>query len=98
MVFGWRTLEVAAAFAVRMPEGPRPAGSQNDSGWYLGPLDRPEATGGLRSTSVGSLLAEFPWLTPVLGLEPGVLVVVKAGSVAAVLDESDRDVWSAGQL
>ena len=69
-----------------------------DSGWYLGPLDRPEATGGLRATTVGSLAAELPWMAPVFGLEPGTLVVMKAGAVAAVLDGADRDVWSAGQL
>lgn len=98
VVFAWRTLESASAFWARLPREGRPEAAGADSGWYLGPLDRPEATGGLRATTLGSLTAEFPWMAPVFGLEPGTLVVMKAGAVAAVLDGAERDVWSAGQL
>lgn len=96
VVFSWRALETAAVFAARLPAAPD--APPDDSGWYLGPVDRPDAVGGLRATSAGSLATALPWLTPVLRLGPGALVVVKGGTVAAVLDESDRDVWSAGQM
>ena len=98
IVVAWRTLEVTSFLAARIepPTQPTPPpGTPRDSGWYLGPFDRPEATGGLRATTVGSLLAQWPWLAPVLALVPGSLVVVKAGVVDAVLDRSDRDAWAA---
>jgi hypothetical protein len=88
IVLAWRTLEVTSFLAARIET---PAG---DSGWYLGPFDRPEATGGLRATTVASLLQELPWLRPVLTLAPGSLVVAKAGTIDAVLDQNDRDAWA----
>lgn len=88
IVLAWRATE-AASYLLSRVQIP-PAG---DSGWYLGPLDRPEATGGLRATSVGSLVTEWPWIVEALRLAPGSLIIVKAGTVAAVLDGNDRDVW-----
>lgn len=92
VVLAWRTLEVGTWFASRLAGVP----AEGDSGWYLGPMDRPEATGGLRATTVASLTGELPWLAPILGLAPGTLVVVKSGVVGAVLDEADRDAWLTG--
>lgn len=88
VVVAWRTLEVTSFIAARINA---PAG---DSGWYIGPFDRPEATGGLRATTIASLLQELPWLRSVFTLVPGSLVVVKAATVDAVLDENDRDAWA----
>jgi hypothetical protein len=90
IVVAWRTTEVASYLLSRAPASHEVG---EDSGWYVGPLDRPEATGGLRATTVASLLAEWPWLAEALRLGPGSLVVVKAGRVAAVLDDADRDLW-----
>lgn len=94
IIIAWRTLEVTSFLAARIQTPAGPADAVQDSGWYLGPFDRAEATGGLRATTVGSLLEQWPWLAPVLALSPGALVVVKAGVVDAVLDENDRDAWA----
>jgi hypothetical protein len=92
VVFAWRALESTSVFLVRGAGGP------GDTGWYIGPEDRPEAWGGLRAATVAGLSDHLPWLKAVLGLAVGSLVVVKAGSVAAVLDESDRDAWASGRM
>jgi hypothetical protein len=92
IVIAWRTLEVTSFMLARLEPTPDAPG---DSGWYLGPFDRPEATGGLRATTIGSLLSQLPWLAPALSLTPHALVVVKAGVVDAVLDKIDRDAWAA---
>lgn len=96
VVIAWRTLEVSSWAAARLHGGEPGGQAGGDSGWYLGPVDRPEATGGYRATTVGSLLEALPWLAGVLGLDAGAVVVVNAGTVAAVLDERDRDVWASG--
>lgn len=90
IVFAWRSLDVTSVVLTRLPTPPK-----GDSGWYIGPLDRPEVSGGLRKTTIASFVACYPDLAPLLPLHPGSVVVLTAGIVRAVIDPADREVWNA---
>lgn len=89
MAVSWRAVKEQSIFAVRVA----PATS-GDSGWYIGPVEQPGATGGVRVCRVGEFTAQLPAMSAVLGLGRGALVVVTRGVIKAVLDAQDRDVWS----
>lgn len=66
-----------------------------DSGWYVGPLEQPERSGGWTATTVGNLLEQRPDLAPLLRLEPGTVLEMRAGMVRSVLDGAGRELWRA---
>jgi hypothetical protein len=67
---------------------------ERDSGWYLGPLENPASTGGLRACSTDQFRRAVPALDACLDLDVGTLIVLERGAIKAVLDGRDRDTWS----
>ncbi len=90
IVFAWRALDATSVVLTRLP-----AASPGDSGWCVGPLDRPEVSSGHRKTTIASFNANFPGLASLLSLIPGTVVVLTAGIVRAIIDPDDREIWNA---
>ncbi|MDX2148191.1 MAG: hypothetical protein SFZ23_11785 [Planctomycetota bacterium] len=88
VVVAVRVLHEPFVAMIRLADAP-----PGDSGWYLGPSERPDATGGLRATSVGELLAARPDWNTLLSLRAGSLLVVHQGVIRCALDENDIDAW-----
>lgn len=63
------------------------------SGWFIGPLERPEEPGGFVAVPVRELLVGHPALGPLLALRTGTLVVISAGLVRCILDADNRELW-----
>lgn len=74
-------------------ERSEPAGPE-DSGWYAGPVegDPPDL---FRAVHIGELLAQGPQWAPILDLPVGTLVVLRADTVEALLDDRDTILWPA---
>ncbi len=87
VVIGWRAIDQHEVYFSRR------RGDAGDSGWFIGPADRPEVTNGLRAASVADVLSWRPDWASLLRLEPGTLVVVLRGRVRAVIDAEGRDMW-----
>jgi len=66
-----------------------------DSGWYLGPLDNPGATGPVWKVPLAEVLAGRPDLQTLLGKGFGTLAVLGPEGVIGVYDASGRNVWLA---
>ncbi len=94
ITLAWRACKDEAVYLVRLP----PAGgdASRDTGWYVGPLEYPETTGGTRVCRVGELLGQLPGLAPILALKAGTLMVMHRGIIKAVLDADNRDAWGVG--
>lgn len=88
IVFSARASSIHAVFLARSADAP-----PGDSGWYLGPEERPDAHGGLRAVTIGEFIDTVPALAPLLRLAPGSLVVVVEGSIRALLDPENRNNW-----
>ncbi|MBL8886289.1 MAG: hypothetical protein JNK16_06480 [Phycisphaerales bacterium] len=90
----WRAVAAEAVFLARRPgiAPPRPD-SRVDSGWFIGPLDKPEQPGGYACTTVASLAQLVPNIRSILGLRPGCLAILASGTVRSILDEGDRELW-----
>jgi hypothetical protein len=93
IVLAWRAVEQSGVVFARLAN-PAPG----DSGWIVLPLDRPDATAGLRAMSVGQFVEQVPSLAAILELRPGSLLVLTGGTVRMVLDEGDRSVWDGPEL
>lgn len=89
VVIAWRALEAFELILTRTP-----CADPADSGWYIGPADRPEHTNGLRALTVAELLRDRPDLTLLLTLEAGSAVIVASGHVKAVIDPDGLDRWT----
>lgn len=94
ITLAWRATKDDAVFLVRLP----PAGGETpkDSGWYIGPLEYPETSGGLRTCTLSELLNQIPALAPILNLTEGALIVLHRGIIKAILDPNNNDAWSTG--
>ena len=90
----WRATREECVYLVRLPRVL--GGSSRDSGWYAGPVERPETIGGTRVCTVGEILEQVPGLAPVLSFREGTLVVLHRGIVKTVLDADNNDVWGVG--
>jgi len=90
----WRAVSCEAVFLARRA-GPPPvrADGQVDSGWFIGPLEKPEQPGGYACTTVASLARLVPTIRAILGLRSGSLAVLASGTVRSILDEGDRELW-----
>jgi hypothetical protein len=88
VVVSARAIAHHAVFFARSLESPA-----GDSGWYVGPEERPDAHGGLRAVTVEDLLSAIPALAPLLRLAPGALAVLVEGSIRAVLDAENKNNW-----
>lgn len=66
-----------------------------DSGWYLGPLDNPGATGPVWKVPIADVLAGRPDLQTLLGKGFGTLAVLGPEGVIGVYDAQGRNVWLA---
>jgi hypothetical protein len=66
-----------------------------DSGWYIGPADGP-AAGALECARVDEILAARPQFAELLALPVGVLIVMDAAGIAALLNANDEDLWPSG--
>lgn len=86
-VMGWRAAEQHEVYFSRRPSCP------GDSGWYVGPADRPEISSGLRASTIGDVLAWRPDWAALLRLAPGTLVVILRGRVRAVVDAQGNNLW-----
>lgn len=93
IVVAWRAVEQSGVVFARLPD-PGPG----DSGWIVLPLDRPDATAGLRAMAVGQFVEQVPSLAAVLELRPGSMLVLTGGTVRAVIDAGDRSVWDGPEL
>jgi hypothetical protein len=88
----WRSLNCEGIFMLRgLPIG-RDDGAAS-SGWFIGPLQRPEEPGGFVALSINELLTGAPGLRPLLSLRVGALVVIDAGMLRSILDADNREVW-----
>lgn len=92
LTLGWRATHTAGVYLLRGEPFTRPDGKV-DSGWYIGPLERPEEPGGYGSVRVDLFLSRLPGLSAVLALRPGTLTVLSAGNILSVLDGTDRELW-----
>ena len=74
----------------------RAAGSPaDDSGWYIGPVEKMDSTSiDLAACRVSDLLRLRRPLMSVLAVPPGYLVVFDGDAIDAVLNGNDVDVWS----
>lgn len=90
----WRATREECVYLVRLPRVL--GGSSRDSGWYAGPVERPETIGGTRVCTVGEILEQVPGLAPVLSFREGTLVVLHRGIIKTVLDADNNDVWGVG--
>ncbi|MGH7241924.1 MAG: hypothetical protein ACREJD_00720 [Phycisphaerales bacterium] len=89
----WRAVSCEAVFlARRATPAPLPDG-RTDSGWFVGPLDKPESPGGYACTTIASFALVVPTIRAILGLRPGSLAVLASGTVRSILDEGDRELW-----
>lgn len=90
----WRAVACESVFlARRVAAAPgRPDGC-TDSGWFVGPLDKPEQPGGYACTTIEAFAKLVPNIRAVLGLRPGSLAVLAGGTIRSVLDEGDRELW-----
>jgi hypothetical protein len=68
---------------------------ESDSGWYLGPLDNPAATGPCWRVPLKGLLEARPDLQSLVGTGLGTLAVVGPGGPIAIIDPAARNVWLA---
>ncbi|MEH7460197.1 hypothetical protein V7183_24235 [Bacillus sp. JJ1127] len=69
--------------------------NENDSGWYIGPVNEADETGELEAISAYELLKIRPSIIQVLSLPYEYLVVFRKDSIKAILNENDINVWSA---
>lgn len=94
----WRAVSCDQVFLTRRVEAPpaRPDGNK-DSGWFIGPIDRPEQPGGYLCTSVSNLARIVPGVQSLFALRPGSLAVIGGGRVKSILDEGDRELWHSDQ-
>jgi len=90
----WRAVSCEAVFLARRA-GTQPvrADGRVDSGWFVGPLEKPEQPGGYACTTVASLAQLVPTIRSILGLRPGSLAVFASGTVRSILDDGDRELW-----
>ncbi|WP_232697734.1 immunity protein Imm33 domain-containing protein [Brevibacillus daliensis] len=65
-----------------------------DSGWYVGPVEKPDGEIELESYYVYQLLALRPSLLQALALPTGYMVVFDGKEIEVVLDPYDVNVWS----
>jgi hypothetical protein len=91
----WRSVSCEGIYLLRGQPIARDDGSAS-SGWFIGPLERPEEPGGFVAVSVKELLAGAPGLRPLLSLRVGTLAVVDAGMLRSILDAENREVWQEG--
>lgn len=90
----WRAVSCEAVFlARRAGSAPARTDGRTDSGWFVGPLDKPEQPGGYACTTVESFARLVPSIRSVLGLRPGSLAILASGTVRSILDEGDRELW-----
>jgi hypothetical protein len=69
--------------------------SEQDSGWFLGEVDRVEGEKiEYDAIRVGDLIAARPDLMDLLALPPGFLIALDAGGPSAMLDGAGLDVWA----
>lgn len=90
----WRATREDHVFLVRLPKVI--GGSSRDTGWYIGPVERPETIGGTRVCTVGELLGQVEGLAVLLRFREGTLAVLHRGIVKTVLNADDHDVWGVG--
>ena len=88
----WRSVSCEGLYLLRGQPIVREDGDVS-SGWFIGPLDRPEEPGGFVAVSVRELLTGAPGLRPLLSLRSGTLVVLDAGMIRSILDVENREVW-----
>lgn len=88
----WRSVSCEGIYLLRGQPVVRDDGCES-TGWFIGPLDRPEEPGGFAAVRVGELLAAAPTLRPLLSLRTGTLVVVDAGMLRSMLDADNRELW-----
>jgi hypothetical protein len=69
--------------------------TEDDSGWYIGPVEDPEEEPGYESLYVYQLLDSRPQLLQVLTLPRGYLAVFNGVEIEAILNESEENVWEA---
>jgi hypothetical protein len=91
----WRSVSCEGIYLLRGLPIVRDDGAAS-SGWFIGPLDRPEEPGGFVAVSVKELLTGAPGLRPLLSLRVGTLAVVAAGMLRSILDAENREVWQEG--
>ncbi|MBL8874987.1 MAG: hypothetical protein JNM86_04235 [Phycisphaerae bacterium] len=90
----WRAVSCDVVFLARRAEPPATrADGRTDSGWFIGPLDKPEQPGGYACTTIGALARLVPGLASLLRLGPGSLAVLAGGTVRSILDEGNRELW-----
>jgi hypothetical protein len=71
----------------------RSSPSDGDSGWYVGVADDQESVE-LVATQAANLLETCPWLTDILSLPVGYLVLLSSqAGPQAVLDQDDNVIW-----
>lgn len=90
----WRAVSCDVVFLARRsePAAPRSDG-RTDSGWFIGPLDKPEQPGGYACTTIGAFTRLVPGIASLLRLRPGSLAVLAGGAVRSILDEGNRELW-----
>lgn len=72
----------------------RPAVTERDSGWYIGPVERQQAEGWpLESIQVYQLLKLRAEVMPVLALPVGYIATFDGERLEAILDDRDNRVW-----
>lgn len=90
----WRAVSCEAVFlARRAGTPPARADGRTDSGWFVGPLEKPEQPGGYACTTVASFARLVPNIRCILGLRPGGLAILASGNIRSILDEGDRELW-----
>jgi len=90
----WRAVSCEAVFlARRAGTQPPRADGRIDSGWFVGPLEKPEQPGGYACTTIASFATAVPNIRSILGLRPGSLAVLASGTVRSILDDGDRELW-----
>ncbi|MBX3378813.1 MAG: hypothetical protein KF805_01855 [Phycisphaeraceae bacterium] len=90
----WRAVACEAVFlARRTGAAPVRADGRTDSGWFIGPLDKPEQPGGYACATVEAFARLVPNVRSLLALRPGSLAVLASGTIRSILDEGDRELW-----
>lgn len=67
---------------------------EDDSGWYIGPVNEADETGELEAISAYELLKIRPSIIQVLSLPYEYVAVFEKDNIKAILDENDINIWS----
>lgn len=88
----WRSVSCEGLYLLRGQPITREDG-HSSSGWFIGPLDRPEEPGGFAAVTVRELLSGAPGLRSFLSLRAGTMVIIDAGMLRSILDADNRELW-----